>query len=374
MTDRIMEYARALVRRSVPGYPAWNIERARQGESADWNYVDGCMLLSFLLLGEAAGEPAFFDFVQSYVDPLISPDGAIRGLRAEEPNLDNYCEGRVLFALYEKTGEEKYRLAIERLHALLARHPRTKTGNLWHKAIYPDQVWLDGVYMAQVFTALYEKRFGCADYADILMRLEAVRVNMFDAEKRLYYHGWDESRTAFWASPETGLSKSFWLRAMGWYAAALADLWEIIPPEKGGARCAALLTELCEGILSYRDGESGMYFQVVDQGTRAGNYLETSGSALIAYAMCKGAKLGAPEKRFAQYGKETYAGIVRHALSGEGETLRLGGICLSAGLGPAGNLRRDGSFDYYISEPVVENDAKGAAPLLLCHAELLRLG
>ena len=372
MTDRLLEYARALARRSAQSAPAWNIERMRQGSGAAWNYADGCMLLALLSLGEAAGEREFFDFVLGFADPLISPDGAIEGYRERDYNLDNLCEGRVLFALYEKTGREKYRLAVERLHGQLLRQPRTASGNFWHKAIYPDQVWLDGIYMAQVFSALYEEHFGNGDYADILSQLETVRTNMFSAEKRLYFHGWDESRSVFWADPETGLSKSFWLRAMGWYAAALADLYAIVPPERGGERIAALLSELCGGIVPYRDG-NGMYYQVVDQGGRQGNYPETSGSALIAYAMCKGARLGALDGCFAAYGKETYAGILKNALSGEGETLRLRGICLSAGLGPADNPRRDGSYAYYISEPVVENDAKGAAPLLMCCAELLRL-
>ena len=371
--DRVLSYAYALMRGSAPGFPAWNIERARQGAGAAWNYVDGCMLSALWRLGEETGDASFFRFAEAYVDPLIASDGTIEGYREDEYNLDNLCEGRVLFPLYEETGKEKYRLAIEQLHGQLLRQMRTPSGNFWHKAIYPNQVWLDGVYMAQVFAAQYERAFGKGDYSDILSQLRTVRAHMYDEKKRLYHHGWDESRAVFWADPETGLSKSFWLRAIGWYAAALAELAVLLPKDEGGLEAGALLCELCEGILPYRDRESAMYFQVVDQGTREGNYLETSGSALVAYAMAQGAACGALDESWAVRARETYSGIVQRALRFDGDAPRLGGVCLSAGLGPEGNRRRDGSFAYYISEPVVENDAKGASPLLLLHAALSRL-
>ena len=282
-------------------------------------------------------------------------------------------EGRVLFPLYEKTGKEKYRRAADTLNHQLVHQPRTVEGNFWHKKIYPNQVWLDGLYMAQPFHALYQKSFGGEDFSDILGQIGTVRARMFDEEKGLYYHGYDASKTAFWADPETGRSQNFWLRSIGWFAVALADLMEIIPVGKGRERLAPIFGELMENAARYADPETGMYWQVPNYPGREGNYLETSGSSMLAYAMLKGARLGVLGKEYAAKGQKTFDGIVKKYLSFTGDDLNLGGICLVAGLGPEDNRRRDGSYEYYISEPVVENDAKGVAPFLLCYTEVKRL-
>ena len=234
-------------------------------------------------------------------------------------------------------------------------------------------MWLDGLYMAQPFYALYEKNFGTGDYSDILNQIENVRGHMFDENKKLCYHGYDASRTAFWADKETGLSQNFWLRSIGWFSVALADLCEIIPAGETSTRLCEIFKELMEGAAAYADEETGMYWQVPDQGGREGNYLETSGSSMLAYAMLKGARLGILDKKYAAKGEKTFRGIVDKYLSFTDGELNLGGICLVAGLGPENNRRRDGSYAYYISEPVVENDAKGVAPFVLCYTEIKRL-
>ncbi|MBQ7887167.1 MAG: glycoside hydrolase family 88 protein [Clostridia bacterium] len=373
MYSKIDSYVLSLIERSSPERTAWNIERARRGEAANWNYIDGCMLGALLEMAEIGGDARYFDFVERFVDSFILEDGQIRTWNPEKQTLDDINEGRVLFALYSATGKEKYRLAADRLMRALDAQPRTHEGSFWHKKIYPNQVWLDGIYMAQVFAALYEKHFGAGDYSDILAQVRTVRARMFDERKRLYVHGYDASRTAFWADPVTGMSKSFWLRAMGWFAAALADLCEILP--EGGARSemGALLGEMMQGIAPYADAKTGMYHQVVDQGGREGNYLETSGSSMIAYAMLKGARLGVLQKEYADKGKRTFDGIVSTYLQFSGEEIELGGICLVAGLGPQSDRRRDGTYAYYISEPVVKNDAKGVAPMVMCYTEIRRL-
>ena len=340
MYTEIDAYIRRLVRESSPERTAWNMERVRQGKPAHWNYIDGCMLSALLTLSEITGEALFADFVETFVDSFVGEDGAIRTYDPSKYNLDDINEGRVLFPLY--------------------------------KRIYPDQVWLDGIYMAQPFRALYARELGNGDYADIVRQIETVRARMYDTEKGLYYHGYDASKTIFWADPVTGCSKSFWLRAMGWFATALADLLEIVDDPGARARLRPIFTELMEGVARYADEETGMYYQVVDQGGRAGNYLETSGSSMMAYAMLKGARLGVLGPEYAQLGRKTFDGILRRYFRAEGEDVELGGICLVAGLGPADDLRRDGSYQYYISEPVVKNDAKGVAPLVMCYTEVIR--
>ena len=372
--EQIDAYVRRLMEQSTPQRTVWNVERLRQGKSADWNYIDGCMLTALLSMAEITGDTRYFAFTERFVDSFIGEDGTIRTYDAGKYNLDDINEGRVLFPLYEQTGKEKYRKAAAVLRGQLEHQPRTREGSFWHKAIYPNQVWLDGIYMAQPFYALYEQRFGAGDVSDILRQIETVRARMFVEEKRLYCHGYDASRAAFWADRETGRSRSFWLRSIGWFAVALADLLEIFPEGRERERVREIFAELITGAAGYADEETGMFWQVVDQAGRDGNYLESSGSSMLAYAMLKGARLGALADEYAAKGGKTFRGIVERHLSFAGEELRLGGICLVAGLGPENNRRRDGSYEYYVSEPVVENDAKGVAPFLLCYTEIKRLG
>ena len=372
MYEKIDAYIQRLVEESTPDRTVWNIEKLREGKPGTWNYIDGCMMTALLSMAQITGQRQYFDFVEGFIDAYILGDGTIRTYDSEKFNLDDINEGRVLLPLYRATGKEKYRLAADKLKHHLDTQPRTLEGNFWHKAIYPNQVWLDGIYMAQVFYALYQKEFGGGDYSDILRQIETVRERMFSPEKKLYYHGYDASREAFWADPVTGCSQNFWLRSIGWFSVALADLLEIVDGA-GRDRLAAIFKELMAGIAGYADEETGMYYQVPDQGGREGNYLETSGSSMIAYAMLKGARLGILEKEYAAKGQKTFGGIGERYLSFTENTLNLGGICLVAGLGPENNRRRDGSYAYYVSEPVVENDAKGVAPFILCYTEMKRL-
>lgn len=374
MYEKIDRYIDKLLAGSTPDAPLWNIESIRQGKKPSWNYIDGCMITALLCASEITGEAKYADFAEKFIDYYVFEDGTIRGYSKEKYNLDDVNEGKVLFELYKKTGKEKYKKAIFLLESQLEEQPRTITGNFWHKQIYPNQIWLDGLYMGQVFSTLFKKYFGNKDYSDVVNQFKNVRKLMFDENKKLYYHGCDCSKTAFWADKETGRSKSFWLRAIGWFTISLIDNIDYIDDENAKAELAKIFAETIDGISQYADSETGMYYQVVDQGGREGNYLETSGSSMIAYAMMKGARLGVIDKKYAEMGRKTFDGICKKYLSiSEDGDLNLGGICLVAGLGPEDNKRRDGTFEYYISEPVVENDAKGVAPFVLCYTEVKRM-
>ena len=373
MYEAIDRYVLSLIERSTPECTVWNMERVRAGKPSNWNYIDGCMITALISMALITGDQRYFDFAESVIDFFVEGDGHIKTYSPEKRTLDDINEGRVLFALYEKTGKEKYRKAAQYLHDCLMEQPRTFEGSFWHKQIYPNQVWLDGLYMAQPFEALYQRHLGAGDYSDVVRQFETVHARMRDCKTGLYYHGYDASRKAFWADPETGLSQSFWLRAIGWFSVALADLLEIIPKGAEHDRLADIFRQLMADVSAFADAETGMYWQVVDQPGREGNYLESSGSSMIAYAMLKGARLGELPKEYAAKGEKTFHGIMDKRLSMENDRIDLDGICLVAGLGPEDNRRRDGTYAYYISEPVVRNDAKGVAPFLLCYTEIKRL-
>ena len=359
---------------SAPDMPLWNIESIKQGKKPGWNYIDGCMTTSLLEMYKTTGERKYLDFVISFVDYYVSEDGSILGYDPRKYSTDDVSESRILFDLYKYTGNEKYRKAIELAHSQILTHPRTKEGNFWHKAIYHDQVWLDGLYMMQVFYTRYQSQYGGKDYGDIIKQFENVRQIMFDEEKRLYYHGYDSSRTLFWADKITGLSSNFWLRSIGWFLVALADVWDYIDgDESGREKIAAIFKEAIDGILIYQDKDSKLFWQVPNYPDREGNYLETSGSAMVSYALLKGSRLGILPSSYSEIGLDVFNGIVREKMSEENGDLNLKGICLVAGLGPENNTRRDGSYKYYISEPVVENDAKGVGPFIMAYTEVKKL-
>ena len=304
MYTKIDSYIGRLTAGSSPDKPLWNIENIRQGKPAHWNYIDGCMMTALLEVADITGNAEYSDFAERFIDYYVSEDGSILGYSREKFNLDDINEGRVLFDLYKMTDKERYRRAIELLHEQLEKQPRTDTGNFWHKKIYPDQVWLDGIYMAQVFSLRYAQEFGDGDISDVIGQIRNVRKYMFDEDKRLLYHGMDCSKKAFWADRQTGLSRSFWLRAAGWFTVALADIIGFLPECSEKEELCGIFREVIEGLSRYADPETGMYWQVVDCGGREGNYLETSGSSMIAYAMMKGARLGVLDKSFSALGKK----------------------------------------------------------------------
>jgi unsaturated rhamnogalacturonyl hydrolase len=376
MYSKIDAYIEKLLSQSTPDAPIWNIESIRQGKAPHWNYIDGCMITSLLEIGRITNNPKYFDFAESFVDFYVFDDGSIRGYDIEKYNLDDLNEGRVLFELYEKTGKEKYRLAIEHQALQLNGQPRTCTGNFWHKLIYPNQIWLDGPYMAQVFSTKYQKYKGNKDYSDILMQIKNVRKYMFNENDGLYYHGLDCSKSIFWADKETGLSQHYWLRALGWYSMALLDtLYKCEPGEEYQAEyenLKAVYVDMMDSMLKFQH-ESGLWYQLPALGGKEPNYLETSGTAIMAYCLLKGVRLGFLPESYREYGLKAFNGVCDLRLKEKDGKLSLGGICLVAGLGPASDLRRDGSFEYYMSEPIVEDDAKGVGPLLLAYTELRRL-
>lgn len=370
--DQIRAYVDQLIERTTFQKPIWNVEVLRSGKPAKWNYIDGCMIKAILALYDLTSDMKYLEFADTFISDYVNDDGSIQGFDLSEQNIDNINAGKTLFDLYAYTGREKYRKGIDFIYQELMKMPRIDTGSFWHKKIYPHQVWLDGLYMAQPFYMQYETAFNkLENYRDIFKQFTFVVETLKDAETGLYYHGYDHSRDMFWANKTTGLSSSFWVRSMGWYVMALVDTIEVMDRQMfyEFRMLCQWLKEALDALLKYQDA-SGMWYQVIDKGHLEGNYLETSGSSMIAYALMKAARLELIPKRYFAYGLRAYEGIKERYLSMNEGNLNLGGICLVAGLG--GKDLRDGSYAYYISEPIVENDAKGVAPFLLCYTESLR--
>lgn len=365
-------YVNELMELSDAQNPAWNIEKIRSGKPNKWNYIDGCMINAILSLYTITGDKKYLEFADDFVGWYVEEDGNIKTYDKEEYNLDNINPGKNLFRLYSWTKKDKYRKAIDTIRLQLDTMPRTNGGNFWHKKIYPHQIWLDGLYMAQPFYMEYETKLnkmrGCRDS---FLQFE----NVYKLMRRgdgLYCHGYDESRSMYWADDTTGQSQNCWLRAMGWYLTGLVDTIEIMDEQLyyEYRTLQKIFRETIDALLPWQQAD-GMFYQVVDKPDEEGNYLETSGTALVAYSVLKAVRLGFLPEKYRVFAEDAFYGTANRYLSYDDKgSLCLGGICLVAGLG--GEERRDGSLQYYFSEPVVQNEAKGVAPMLLAYTEIIR--
>ena len=338
-------YIDQLIEQSTPECPVWNIEKIREGSKSTWNYIDGCMIKAIIELFLITRNHRYLDFADAFTGRFVREDGSIESYDPKEYNLDHVNAGKTLFDLYKLTGKEKYRRAMDTVYSQLKEQPRTSTGNFWHKKIYPHQIWLDGLYMAQPFYMQYEAEYnGCKNCEDSYQQFLQVYGRMRDPLNGLYYHAYDDSRQMFWCDKVTGLSENFWLRAMGWYAMALIDTMEVMPESMAcqKARLNAIYKELIDAMLPYQDQATGMWYQVVNRGGIAPNYLEESGSAIFAYAIMKSVRLHYLPEEYFKYGQKAFEGICSTYLSEKDGSLQLGGICLVAGLGNTD--MREGTF------------------------------
>lgn len=370
----LANYVDQLLERSTPEAPVWNIEKIRAGAKSSWNYVDGCMVNALLELYRIRKNEKYLAFADAFIDSFVSEDGQIRSYDPKEYNLDNINAGKTLFELYKLTGKDKYKKAIDTVYSQILGQPRTKEGNFWHKMIYPNQIWLDGLYMAQPFYTLYELEYDdCKNIEDIHNQFLNVYKLMRNPLNGLYFHAYDSSRESFWCDKVTGLSGNAWLRALGWYAMALIDTIDIIKerPELSQMKddLTKIYKELIDAMLPYQNQEDGMWRQVPNFPEVQKNYAETSGTAIFAYAIMKSVRLGILPEEYFEAGKHAFEGTCEKYLSEKDGELQLGGICLVAGLG--NKDMREGTYEYYMREPVVENEAKGIAPLILAYVELL---
>lgn len=340
-----------------------------------WTYDDSVVLQGMAALEALTGGRRYGNFIRRVMDSFLEEGGRrIRDYSPLEYNIDHISNGKILLHLYATTGDVVYRRAADLLMEQLRTHPRTEEGGFWHKRIYPHQMWLDGIYMAQPFYARYGAMFADgAALADVALNIRVCYRHTLDARTGLHYHAWDEKRAQPWCDPKTGCSRHFWGRAMGWFCAALVDTLDFFPaghPQRG--EIEGYLRACAEAVFAVQDAKSGVWYQILDQAGRPGNYLEASASCLFVYAFAKAMRLGILDRAYAARVRLGYAGIITQFVEEYKGFTNLNKTCQVAGLG--GEQARDGSFAYYMSEPIIANDLKGAGAFLQAAVEMEGLG
>ena len=361
-----------------------------------WNYTTGLELKAFLDVYDMSGlaghdmtglaghdvfrhsrldRESLLGYVDAWYDAIIDSTGTIYKYKKSNFSTDHICPGRTLFRLYDLTGKEKYRAAMDTLYSQIQEQPRTPEGGFWHKAVYPEQMWLDGLYMAQPFYAEYTSRFVAdstereANYEDIVHQFVTVYDHTLDPATGLLRHAWDSSHEMFWCDPETGRSAHAWGRALGWYCMALVDVIEILPDGEGKDTLINLLAAQLNTLPLYADIRTGMWYQVLDSPYREGNYLEATCSAMFTYVFLKSARLGIFGD--SETAGHMYDSLLNTFVTEEDGLVNLTQCCSVAGLG--GKENRSGTFDYYINEKIIENDPKGIGPFIWASLEYEQL-
>jgi unsaturated rhamnogalacturonyl hydrolase len=364
-------------------------EMARRGDTmfhggsnprARWDYTTSLFGLSLLKLAERTGDRSFADYGAKTAESFIADDGSIRTYKMEDYNIDMIPPGKVMLLRWEQgVRDPKFKTAIETLRTQMQQHPRTSEGGFWHKLRYPHQMWLDGLFMASPFLAHYGKIFEePAMFDDVAKQILLMDRHGFDAKTGLHYHAWDEKREQPWANKQTGQSPNFWSRAIGWYAMSIVDSLDFFSPTHPEVdHINEVLRRTADGIVRWQDPQTGLWWQVTDQGNREGNYLEATSSSMFVYALAKGINRGyLPREKYLPAVLKAYEGIIRDLIRTEADgKVSLTRCCEVAGLGytNAAGRARDGSFEYYVTEPIIDNDLKGVGPFILAGIEMEQL-
>jgi unsaturated rhamnogalacturonyl hydrolase len=341
------------------------------GARSTWNYELGMLLEGMETAWLNTADPRYYNYIKSSIDQLVNSDGSIPTLKPEEHQLDNILLGRQLLLLYGVTQDAHYAKAAELIYQQLVQQPRSASGGFWHKQKYPNQMWLDGLYMAEPFYAEYASTFHQTEgFKDIAWQFALIDQHARDKTTGLLYHGWDESKQDRWANKQTGVSSEFWARGMGWHMMALVDTLQYFPREDTGRK--QLIVELqrdAEAVARYQNAASGLWFQVLNKPAANGNYLESSAACMFVTALARGVREGYLPEKYLTNAERGYKGILSHFIETAPDgAVSLTGTVKAAGLG--GDPYRDGSYSYYVGEKTALNDPKGVGAFILASAEM----
>lgn len=341
------------------------------GKSAGWSYDIGLYLEAISNVYARTGDEKYYDYIVKQMNRFLLPDGKIKFYKQESYNIDYVRNGKMMMYLFEKTGDQKYADAAKYIRQQLYTHPRTSEGGFWHKKVYPNQMWLDGLYMGQPFYAHYSKVFNeSQNFDDVAKQFILMEKNSRDSLTGLLHHAWDESREQKWANKETGKSPNIWGRAMGWYGVALIDVLDDFPKDHPKRKTLLdILNRYVEAIAKVQNPKNNLWYQVLDQAYRAGNYPEASASSMFVYTMLKASRLGYIPSKYKSLAEKGYQSMINQFIvKGEDGYYHLNGTVMVSGLG--GKPYRNGSFEYYISEPVIHDDPKGMGAFILAANEI----
>jgi unsaturated rhamnogalacturonyl hydrolase len=355
MANTVMRQSDSLIH-YVAGTPKWAYDVAFLGMAID-------------KLGTT--DPKYSKYMEDWVKWFVHPDGSVTDYKLKEYNLDRIFPGRNIMTLYRKNPKPEYKIAMDNFIEQLKTHPKTKSGGYWHKNIYPWQMWLDGIFMASTYMVQYAGEFNQPEWYDVATtQVKMIYEKTLDPSSGLLMHAWDESRTQKWCDPATGKSKYPWSRAMGWYTMAILDILDYLPADHPDRKeLISILQKTSKALVQVQDTKSGLWYQVLNQGGREGNYIEGSGSAMYIYVFAKGARLGYLDKKYRAIADKAFNDYIRELVTtDEKGMVTIHDICGGCGLG--GNPYRDGSYEYYVNEKRFDNDTKGVAPFILAAIEL----
>jgi unsaturated rhamnogalacturonyl hydrolase len=313
-----------------------------------WTYVNGYMFCGFERLWRDTGDRRYFDYIKRYLDQFVDAQGEfqsvtnargqLRPMRFD--NLDNMMTGNTLVMLYETTKDPRYRKAADRIRRALDGYPRNHDGGFWHARSLPGQMWIDGIFMGQMFLTRYGKSIGDAAYAwdEATKQIIVYARRAQKGDSGLYLHGLYEpghgSKECRWADPRTGLSPEVWSEGLGWYALIVAETLADLPkahPRR--AEVEDIFRRLAAGLKRTQDAQSGRWFQVVDKGDQPDNWTDTSGSAMFTYAIAKGIELGLLDHQaFASVVEKGYKAIIANAKINERGLADIASACDGVGV------------------------------------------
>lgn len=363
------KYYQAFADSEMKRFPqAWQLD---YGSRPYFGYTQGLGCLAMLKVWEKTGDKKYYDYVAKYADFMINNEGVVHSFdhANQAHNIDMINAGKILFTMYKETKNEKYKKAMDILYNTMMTHPRTSEGGFWHKQRYPWQMWLDGLYMGDPYLAQYAATFDNPKLMDdAVNQFMLVKKHMYDPKTGLYYHAWDEKKEQKWCDPETGLSHIFWGRSIGWWFMALVDVLDFVPADHPQRpELIAMVQGLADALPKYQ--KDGLWYQVVDQAEREGNYPEASVTSMFMYSYAKAVNKGYIAKKYRKYAEDAFKGLTTKLMRKDADgTLNLLQCCAVAGLG--GSPYRDGSYEYYINEKIRENDAKATGPFIMGCIEL----
>ena len=349
----------------------WRADRVKQPK---WDYTQALVAKAMLEAYQQTKQEYFLKYVLQFAEFFINENGEIKTYKKSDFNIDRVNGGSFLYILNDIQPEKRWMRAADLLYEQLKEQPRTEEGGFWHKKIYPHQMWLDGLYMAEPFYIRYavdhDIEMGVKDVID---QFRIIDSHTYDKRSGLNYHAWDESREQKWADPETGCSPNFWSRSMGWYLMAMVDVLDYMPEGSGRQMILKMLNRSAKNLLKYQDKKTHMWYQLTALPKQEGNYLESTSSAIFCYVFAKGANRGYLPKKYKKEAQKIFDGMVNNVFRFDEDhrTVSLTNCCAVAGLG--GKPRyRDGSVEYYLSEPIVEDDPKGVGPIIMAALELAK--